>query len=737
MEADGGEKEVIVAPFTRVSSVRNQNMHRNSGEIREYVLSQVQLEPADLDGQNLTSEERADLLKSITDSAPEMCGVLDKLKSSDKFVDDLQYDIDETNKKLERALSEKETLAESYQELLLLDSERQLGEVIGLWDSARRAQEWGLGDNYNLKLKMKELGIISEEQLMLPDSPVYDRNIEKQFSTQVMGRLLALEPLMMFGIENGNGVLNNSRDENIYEAFSNFKIENGQNWESIFKNLAQACLDVSLDGVDSPTGIASNRLWKVLENSQEFFEGHLTRCGFLEPGSLEDRLERTGNNIRNYDDNEINPLKEIIEKKENELSQHEAAKPVMMEQVSNWKKSIVRLCMSDCRNAELELEAQMRAVEVEKKNAKTAEEQTRQSEAQERQTSEISSQVQETAVKNNMNLSEIQSQEKVNVEKQRQKEYLKNLDDIFKYRFDINNLHFQNGTTNFVRVKEQSERIAGAIQTISGRQYTSKIVDYEDAMKRVNNSVQKVVREGQRDDVRVEAIKVLKEVKETEFGVTDGRIQREMLAIQDIEENLLKKLVFERFCDVAINAEMNSLKNEANGIREAASKKGLSRLFGGPKKQDLERCEQIENFIETETRQGIKPYEGKRYSYREIVAEMQSFTTQHRGDVQYESAVKEVNSLQQFIGSYFSANQRDIQAVQLKLEQNQASSGMDSRAYRMRHLRENMEQKGVIYTPISRNALDSLNKTERYLSVRANDMQRAHQNDKEVESMEF
>ena len=516
------------------------------------------------------------------------------------------------------------------------------------------------------------------------------------------------------------------RDVNkkINANFTRLKTDTGISRDDMFAELSEGVINFVHD--DSEPDV--DRMINLLTRGCSFLEEHMSLCGIEGRDDLEDKKERAERKVKSvYED--IDFLNGEIAKKEDELKKHDAAIEAIKPEVRGWKVDIARLCKSDCRTVELQLEEQIKAVEMQKEAEKVAKEAAE--EAKRKIALEQAEQVkQEHDVEPSIEFT-TEVQEKVSpvqndLETQRKRERVEYLGQVLEARFEPQHMTFnQNARLSFDTVARQCERLAIDIQNISGTRYSSRIVDYKIAMRNAKNSVNKAVEFGQSDDGRDSVAALLEQVGASSVGITDGRVANEVLTIRTMEENLLKKVVFEKFCNVAINAEVASLSAEAKGIRAADSKKGLSRLFGGPSKKDIERCEQIESIVEAATQKVNKPFMQKTYSYREIMADMEFFKEQHRDDKRYFGAIAEVERLQGTLNTHFSVtNASSILDRKEQKMQEQAASGMDPRVHRIRHLKNEMEQNGIIYRAIPNAGLSDLQKVSRYMNDRTREIER-------------
>ena len=164
----------------------------------------------------------------------------------------------------------------------------------------------------------------------------------------------------------------------------------------------------------------------------------------------------------------------------------------------------------------------------------------------------------------------------------------------------------------------------------------------------------------------------------------------------------------------------------------------MARLFSGPSKKDLERCEKIEAIVGSATKNVDKPFMQKTYSYREIMADMEFFKEQHNDDERYFGAIAEVERLQGTLNTHFSVtNWEGIIDRKKQRTQEQVASGIDPRVHRISRLRNEMEQNGILYKGIPNGGLIDLQRVSRFISDGIHNIERNKNNDLQHADAEF
>lgn len=179
-----------------------------------------------------------------------------------------------------------------------------------------------------------------------------------------------------------------------------------------------------------------------------------------------------------------------------------------------------------------------------------------------------------------------------------------------------------------------------------------------------------------------------------------GRIDKKQLVAEineayETQQNLAKKVIFEKFCEVAIGAELTSLNEEAKGIKAKEEKRGITRLIGGVSKSETKRREDIEKFVDYNSKSFAPPFKGLTYSARDILADMKLFIEDHEGDPKYQRAIAEVQKLEDEMHSCFGVSKLGVEKSKEAKKAQRDNSHEDKRSYRINNLRSRMEQKGV------------------------------------------
>lgn len=715
----GWEKETIVAPFANVKDVQ-KGMRRHTDRGTPYDVYTVTLEAAELEQLDPTARE--EVLQRVTSDAPRMYNLLTQLVRDNDVRDDIQFKIDTHKKNLGECNKERKQHESVLAELGVLEEERKLIDLMELWRAALYttgglySENKSLGD---LEYKLREYGINATE---------YSSELESQFASSIKSTLMGLDSFYR-----------EDRDvtQKINRNFDRLNADTGISREDMIDELSEGVINFAQYG--SEAGI--DRICNLLTKGCSFFEEHMGLCGIENRDDLDDKKERTEKKARSvYED--IDYLNEEIAKKEDELKKHAESIEAIKPEIRSWKADIARLCKSDCRTVELQLEEQIKAVEMQKEAEKVAKEAAEEEKRkialeQSMQTKQEAETEPSTAVLGEEQI-EMDSA-KNDLEEQRKKERIEYLGQVLDARFEPQHMTFkQNDRLSFDTVARRCERLAADIQNLSGTRYSSRIVDYKVAMRNAMNSVDRAVVLSE-DDTRRDAVAdLLNQVGASGIGITDERLPNEILTIQATEENLLKKLVFERFCNIAIGAEVASLREEAKAIREADSRKGLARLFSGPSKKDLERCEKIEAIVGSATKNVDKPFMQKTYSYREIMADMEFFKEQHNDDERYFGAIAEVERLQGTLNTHFSVtNWEGIIDRKKQRTQEQVASGIDPRVHRISRLRNEMEQNGILYKGIPNGGLIDLQRVSRFISDGIHNIERNKNNDLQHADAEF
>lgn len=230
------------------------------------------------------------------------------------------------------------------------------------------------------------------------------------------------------------------------------------------------------------------------------------------------------------------------------------------------------------------------------------------------------------------------------------------------------------------------EKIRVAIQAISDQhKYFNRLSFYRNWMQRISKAL---VNDGLRFDPN--------NLPNLPSGLC---MADEIVSIINQDNNMLKRLAFQEFARVAIAAEVSSLRADVSQMRSTS--KGLRGRFGKGK-ESLEKAEDIEKFIEINAgpkSKGDRGYDkDKKYSYNEILAEMELFKEDRKDDPNCQRAIQRINELQQILnGVFYSTNPNRVKAKMHELREKyySASSPIDVKKARIRHLDDSLDYQGI------------------------------------------
>lgn len=190
------------------------------------------------------------------------------------------------------------------------------------------------------------------------------------------------------------------------------------------------------------------------------------------------------------------------------------------------------------------------------------------------------------------------------------------------------------------------------------------------------------------------------------LGISDySQIQAVMQQSVVGDENLLKKLVFEKFCEVAIETEVASIREKATEKREEADKKTFLGIGKDKKEVARDEASRLEKFVGCFSPLPEKEeYTGQKYSVRDIVAEMELFVEEQdksreadgRLTPRSQHAIEEVKRLRDILFSEFKVPNKEIQIARAKeaIRMQEAGKG-DEHIARVERLYGKMEKRGI------------------------------------------
>lgn len=294
-----------------------------------------------------------------------------------------------------------------------------------------------------------------------------------------------------------------------------------------------------------------------------------------------------------------------------------------------WKQKIAKVCMSECKKKEVELETKMVTLE----NAHQKAEQERAEER--RKLEEKEANIRLLNSKNNERIISLASN------------IVKNIDACNIQR-----------AVEVSRIMESGMRSLGVI-------YAPRVSHYVEALfdaKKVANSTVKLLNTTGRtiSDSTRGSLENLQKVSE---AIAMGSLNDEIGATVIQEENILKGTVFTKFANLVVSTEKKMLKEEAGRLQERVNKKGISAIFNGASKEDRERLDSINKYVASVPDFSRQVDISKNYSARQIVADMQFFIEIHQGDARYSNTLEQVRGLKNTIQSCFNVPENGVQAL--------------------------------------------------------------------------
>ena len=711
-DASGWEKETIIAPFAQIKSV-NDNGKRRTQRGTVYDEYTVTLESSDLE--QLSKDERERLGVSVLERAPRIHDLIAQVLGRDSAIEDLEFKIDIASKRRREYMKERNRLNDESANLYYYSSETDLRDLLNLWSYMLEKQETGFED-VSVSSDRKN-GIMRIVEMYGLPTDIYSTELQEFLIREVNSKL---ENIDMYCHENDDF------SRIINEAFTMTKLQNGISREEMFYELQRRMRGLAFQDVSPREMIA------MLDEASEFFSDHLRVSGYGDSEKLEQTMERAKRKLNEVEE-DLQYIDEDERKNKSEIKKINQGVEAILPEISQWKLDVIRICKSDCREVELDFEKRIKDIEDAKKRENEAK-------LEQKQESNQEPKVQQSKAQQPNVVEEVANEAVVTINVPVQQVSEKNkTDDLkkitaaanaLKHRFDPRNIRIVSGTQGDLDlVVRRNKQITNEIQNITGTRYSSRISDYQTALGRTYHSIERLVDVAKNGEYSAEILEVLKKADEMDPYAYEGEMEKEILAIQNADENLLKKVVFERFCRVAIGAEIYSLSAEARGIRESASQKGLARLFKGVSKQEMARCEQIEAFVESVSRPQRKPFMGKKYSYRDIMADMDLFIEERGNNPAYAGAIAEVQKLQGVLNTHYRANPRDIYDKKEQKRAEALKSGIDSRSYRITTLMNKMEDNGLITRSVPQEAFGMIHQTERFITVKTQELSRRKSRD--------
>lgn len=698
-DASGWEKETIIAPFAQIKNVHNDGKRRTQrGSVYdEYT---VTLEAPELE--LLSPNARESLGASVLERAPRIHDLIDQVLRRDSDIVDIEFKIDIASKRRREYIKERNMLNDELANLYYYSSETDLRDLINLWSYMLEKQE--RGDEIHVS-DARMHGVMRMAEMYGLPLESYSPEIQEFLIREVSSKL---ENIDMYCHEN------DSFAQVINEAFGMVKLQSGISREEIFYELQRRMKGLSFQDVTPREMIA------MLEDASEYFTNHLRVCGYGESERLEQTMERTKRKINEVEE-DLQYIDDDERKNKLEVKKINESVEAILPEISQWKADIICICKSDCREVEIDFEKRIKEIEDAKKREAEVK--------QEVQVPKVSI-AEETIItpSTTVDLDNVATQE-VPVKEEDDLRKINVAANVLKNRFNPRNVRINSGTQGDLElIACRNMRVVAEIQNVTGTRYSSRINDYQTALGRAYHSVDRLVEAARSGVHSTDVLEVLNMANSIDYYAYEGEMEKEILGIQNADENLLKKVVFEKFCKVAICAEIASLSTEAKGIRDAASQRGFARLFKGVSKQEMTRCEQIEAFVESVSRPQRKPFMGKKYSYRDIMADMDLFIEQRGNDPRYANAIDEVQKLQGVLNTHYRANPRDIVAKKEQKRAEYAASGVDSRSFRITNLMNQMEDNGLITRSVNKEALAMIQQTERFITGKTQELtrRRAH-----------
>ena len=491
-------------------------------------------------------------------------------------------------------------LRENVEEFLALTEvhqEMELNELILLWKDSIDSVDF---ENGHIALQQYADRFEAFKIKPTENGYEYNRDLEEQIMKAISTRILALE---IFSRASGKPNLERENKlAQLYEMILTYGEIGGERYPYPF------------------TG--------VLESTYQYLKSSIGNNELVDYGQDSTVIARK---IRdNKEEREY--IEGVLAEKQAEHEEKSGGRETIEERVSEWKRSFARLCMARCRDIELGIENGVKLLEA-------------------------SPQVVEKIEPPSITQSESTEENKP---KEEQMQRLQKVASSIIEQFSPANLvPANNARWSLENAERRSMRVVQEIRNLTRMHYDNRVNAYRPALNLMCNQLENVPRAGS-DTIESGIIDGVAHNIEELFGeLKPEQIATEVDNVVRTDENLLKKLVFERFCVTAINAETGSLRKEADGIRAQEAKRGVARLVAGPSKQAVQRRRNIDEFLAVTSVSPARPgYRGVKYSYNDIVADMEIFMEDYEKNPDYARAVAEVQELKDVLSSYFGTRDR-------------------------------------------------------------------------------
>lgn len=653
-----GEEEVIISPFTRVNSV--ERVGRRKLKEREFDLYKMSMEPLELT--QLSDEEIRRLEEEVEAETPEMANfirmVTAQARDDESDTDSIQYkrkQIVNIGKENTSYQAEFKKYTEKAFKAEALD---KIWSILNYWKRAEDITYYSQGD---IRFEIKALNSLGIE---------------------ITG-------------------LNDESREKILEEIGRFA------------NSKEIELGTFLDEMKNTTN--EQLRMRILDNTLADLSDNLYQTG--DPQALNRRVESLERKI-NDGREDIEVLEADIARIENEMHQRDEKIKEGLPKLKAWKEKIVAICASKCKKKEIELDEKIAQVDknIEASKQKTQEQIEHKSEQQNTISGE-SVQTSQNGVETKVSPQQSANTEyrsfleetgnRIVKERVQVASNLVSQTDRAADRFNVQGIviNMANHYETLEKAVYRSARFSNEIRNM-GFPYYSRVAEYRDLVNATRQSAKAVADRINSENVFNVNTSMLNVFDEFSQEIANGGMSNEIIAIGNLEENLLKKAIFERFCDVATKMERDSLMSEVNVVREKEQKRGISRVFGGPKKQEIERANEIEGFVQRMDNYPNKTFRGQHYSARNILADMDLFRELHEGDQNYVEAIQKVESLRKTLLSYFRIDEASYQRVK-ETKRTRMGNG-DPRAFILKELTEEQEKRGAVYQTIQTPKLETM-----------------------------
>ncbi len=298
---------------------------------------------------------------------------------------------------------------------------------------------------------------------------------------------------------------------------------------------------------------------------------------------------------------------------------------VSMENASKikaWKENIVKVCMSECRKKEIDMENKMLEIETKHKEMLDAQEHTKRKLNRE----------------NNINTTK------------------KAIDIVESY--------------DTKRILDSSKKMEQSMKNI-GVMYYSKMPEYAETINRmkvaaVNGAKFLSNDENDYDKKFEDSIYELGVVTD---GLKNGMFEQEINRGIAREENLLKGTVYNKFMKLVVEKEKETLSKRAEVLQEKANRRGLAALFRGASKAEKRELDSINQYLASIPDIPDDIALDKQNSARQIVADMQFYQELHQNDKDYEDILKKVDNMRSVLEEHFEIPQEDVHNIKSKMQE--------------------------------------------------------------------